>query len=172
MKRERAGRKIRQELEKSEAEGGCGWAWNPRSPLCSGSKPLALAPLLETIALSHGATWICSMCSCVYTVWFADLSWIPVLLLAFFLFTNETKMKRLRDEYLDKTTWRRPDILNGQGSVMCPSQISFQIKSPDFHLEPNEHQAVTLLFLKRKVVRNTDKEDKCKNYILVCKPWI
>ena len=61
------------ELEESEAEGGCG-SQHPQSqgPLIPSSAQRAkcpvLAPPLKTIFPSHGVTWVCSMCSCVYTV--------------------------------------------------------------------------------------------------------
>ena len=61
------------ELEESEAEGGRG-SQHPQSqgPLIPSSAQRAkcpvLAPPLKTIVPCHGVTWVCSMCSCVYTV--------------------------------------------------------------------------------------------------------
>ena len=97
------------------------------SLLCSkGPSALSLLHPWKPLFLlmgSHGfvpCVLVCTLFSLAY--W----SWIPVFLLTFLLFSNETKIIHLRHDYLDKDSWRRPDILNGQGNIMCPSKFPFR----------------------------------------------
>ena len=99
--------------------------------------------------------------------WLAYWSWIPASLLTFLLFSNETKIKHLRDDYLDKDSWRRPDILNGQANIMCPSKFPFRSSLLTSTWSQMSTRQWPESFLKRKVHRNPEEEDKGKNYILV-----
>lgn len=143
-----------------------GWVWVsqylPGSLVLCPQGPSPLLPIhsWKQSCLHRGPLGFVPFVLVFTLLWFAGWSRIPILLLTFLLFTKESKMKHLEDEYLDKDT--EGDQISWVARVVSCVHLRFPF-TPSL-LTYTSSQVFARQWLSPLLERKSDQEhkDKCK----------